>query len=94
MEEPPAFLARFLRVIRQKTFALILLLACGEAALWLSGNAGFGLMLLLVIAVGLVTALGAVVRVRLDGRRQDSVKTSEEDGYPDSAGSSGEDDQE
>ena len=71
MEPAPGFAARIFGVIRQKRFVLILMLAVGEIAIWLSGSAGLGLMLLLAVAEGCAAMLGAVVRVWLEGRHKE-----------------------
>jgi hypothetical protein len=71
MDPLPGLISNIIGIIRQKFLPLILMLAVGEIAIWLSGKATFWLMLLLVVVVAIAAIFGAIVRIWLEGRHKE-----------------------
>jgi len=70
MEEPNGLAAKIIAVLRPKILPLAILVVLGEAAIWLSGKASLGTVLLSFLALVAAAILGAAVRVWLDSRHK------------------------
>ena len=70
MTDPASFFDRVLTILRQKSVPIVLLVLCGEAAVWLSGKGSLGTMLLLALLGVVGAGLAAVVRALLDARNK------------------------
>jgi hypothetical protein len=70
MTDPAGFFSRVLTILRQKSLPIVLLVLGGEAAIWLSGKASLGTLILLAVLGVLGASLAAVVRALRDDEKK------------------------
>jgi hypothetical protein len=69
MTQTETFFSRVGAILRQKSLPIGLLVVCGELAIWSSGKASLGTVLLLPALAALGAGVGAVVRALSDDEK-------------------------